>query len=191
MTWVLFDYGNVLSLPQPQADVAAMASAAGADLESFERGYWAHRLDFDRGTLTPRAFWSLALGRDVGDEELATLVGLDVASWSYPNPGTVAVMERLPRVALLSNAPECVAEGIDGLPWLAGIGPRFYSARMGLVKPDPEIYLAVLDGLGARPHEVTFVDDRLENVEAAARLGITGVHFRGPGDLAALPRQGG
>ncbi|MFD1932078.1 HAD family hydrolase [Nonomuraea mangrovi] len=186
MTWVLFDYGNVLSLPQPKADVEAMAAAAGADQDTFERGYWKHRLEFDRGTITPRAFWSLALNRDVGDEEVARLVELDVASWSHPNRDTVAVMERLPRVALLSNAPDCVADGIDGLPWMARVEPRFYSARMRMTKPDPEIYLAVLDGLGAEPGEVTFVDDRLENIEAAERVGIVGVHFREPGDLAPL-----
>ncbi|MFE3454537.1 HAD family hydrolase [Nonomuraea sp. NPDC059194] len=186
MTWVLFDYGNVLSLPQPKADVETMAAAAGTDLDSFEHGYWKHRLEFDKGTLTPREYWSLALGRDVGDEEVARLVELDIASWTHPNRATLAVMDRLPRVALLSNAPDCIAEGIDGLPWMTPVEPRFYSGRMGLSKPDPEIYLAVLDGLGAAPGEVTFVDDRLVNVEAAERVGLVGVHFREAADLAYL-----
>ncbi|GAA3468487.1 HAD family hydrolase [Nonomuraea roseola] len=188
MNWVLFDYGNVLSLPQPHSDVEAMAQATGLDLPAFRQGYWKHRLEFDRGTLSPQEYWSLALGRQAGEQEVDGLVELDVASWSHANEGTVAVMRRLPRVALLSNAPVCIADGIDRLPWMAGIEPRFYSGRMGMVKPDREIYLAVLEGLGAEPGEVTFVDDRLENIEAAEHAGLVGVHFRDPSDLEPLLR---
>ncbi|NBE98284.1 HAD family phosphatase [Nonomuraea sp. KC401] len=187
MTWIVFDYGGVLSLPQPESDADAMARAVGADPEEFGRGYWEHRLAFDRGSLTPFAYWSSVLGRPVTHSEVARLVAMDIASWAHPDAGTVALLGELIEagrdVALLSNASVCVSDGLDELPWIAAIGRRFYSGRMGLVKPGREIYDEVARELGADPYEIVFVDDRLENVRGAERAGMTGVHFS---DAAAL-----
>ncbi|MDA0302081.1 MAG: HAD-IA family hydrolase [Chloroflexi bacterium] len=44
-------------------------------------------------------------------------------------------------------------------------------------KPDPRIFEIALTTLGVSPRECVFVDDRWANVEAAARLGITALHF--------------
>ena len=49
----------------------------------------------------------------------------------------------------------------------------FLSYEMGLLKPDPAFFHDVLAGLGTAPEECVFVDDRLENVEAARSVGIT------------------
>ncbi|MFJ4714067.1 HAD family hydrolase [Streptomyces sp. NPDC088785] len=59
------------------------------------------------------------------------------------------------------------------------------SARLGVVKPDPKIYEIAASLAGAAFERCLFVDDTVENVEAAVALGMTGVHFRGPDDLRA------
>jgi epoxide hydrolase-like predicted phosphatase len=55
-----------------------------------------------------------------------------------------------------------------------------YSAEEGVCKPDPEIYRRALARLGVEPHEATFVDDRLENVEGARQLGIHAFLYTDP-----------
>ncbi|MGP3960428.1 HAD family hydrolase [Nonomuraea sp. 3N208] len=186
MTWIVFDFGGVLSLPQPESDAVAMARAVDADPEAFQRDYWEHRLEFDRG-LSPHDYWSAVLGRSATHTEVARLVAMDVASWAHPNEGTVALLDDLIEaghdVALLSNMPVCIGDGLDELPWVAAIGHRFYSGRMGLVKPDREIFDEMARALGAAPSEIVFIDDRQENVEGAERAGMRGVHFT---DAAAL-----
>ncbi|MGP3910638.1 HAD family hydrolase [Nonomuraea sp. 10N515B] len=186
MTWIVFDYGGVLSQPQPESDALAMARAVNVDPEVFKEGYWEHRLDFDRG-LPPLAYWSAVLGRSATHGEVARLVAMDVASWAHPNEGTVTLLGELIEagcdVALLSNMPVCIGDGLDQLPWVAAIGRRFYSGRMGLVKPDREIFDEMARALGAAPSEIVFIDDRQENVEGAERAGMRGVHFT---DAAAL-----
>ncbi|MEU7553853.1 HAD-IA family hydrolase [Streptomyces sp. NPDC044571] len=57
------------------------------------------------------------------------------------------------------------------------------SARVGVAKPDREIYEIAAARAGAPAGRCLFVDDRAENVEAAVALGMTGVHYRGPADL--------
>jgi putative hydrolase of the HAD superfamily len=43
-------------------------------------------------------------------------------------------------------------------------------------KPDPRIYQMAIDITGANLHETLYIDDRLELIEAAALLGIQGIH---------------
>ncbi|GLW23067.1 HAD family phosphatase [Microbispora triticiradicis] len=187
MKTVLFDYGNVVSLPQAPEDVARLASYVTGAEPGFEDRYWEVRLDFDRGSLDPAAYWSHVYGRPMDGAGLDEVVALDVASWSRPNEETVAIVDELAKVgvpmALLSNMPVCVAEGIDALPFMRPIGPRFYSGRMGLVKPEAEIFHETVAWLGVAPGDLVFVDDRLENVAAAEGAGLAAVHFR---DAAAL-----
>lgn len=57
------------------------------------------------------------------------------------------------------------------------------SARVGVAKPDPAIYEIAADRAGVAAHQCLFVDDQLENVEAATTLGMTGVHYHEPADL--------
>jgi epoxide hydrolase-like predicted phosphatase len=54
------------------------------------------------------------------------------------------------------------------------------SAEIGVMKPDPRIYQVALDRLRMSPPEGIFVDDFVENVEAARRLGMRAVHFSNP-----------
>lgn len=51
------------------------------------------------------------------------------------------------------------------------------SYEMGICKPDAEIFLSALREDGFTPEETIFVDDSLKNIEAANRLGITGLHI--------------
>ena len=54
------------------------------------------------------------------------------------------------------------------------------SAEVGVMKPDPRIYYVALERLGVLPPQAIFVDDFIENVEAARQLGMQGVHFADP-----------
>ena len=51
-TAIIFDYGNVLSQPQPLADIEAMASVLELPTEIFRRAYWQFRLAYDSIQLT-------------------------------------------------------------------------------------------------------------------------------------------
>lgn len=52
-----------------------------------------------------------------------------------------------------------------------------YSSEEGTAKPGPEIYQRALARLAVPPEAAVFVDDVLENVEAARALGLAGVRF--------------
>ena len=53
----------------------------------------------------------------------------------------------------------------------------FISAELKLAKPDPKIYQHVISELHKDPSEMIFVDDFIENVEAARAAGLRAIHF--------------
>jgi putative hydrolase of the HAD superfamily len=55
----------------------------------------------------------------------------------------------------------------------------FTSCYMGLRKPDPNIYRRALGILGKPAERSLFIDDRLENVTAAAAVGMKAIRFTG------------
>jgi putative hydrolase of the HAD superfamily len=198
MTWVLFDYGGVICEPQPEADRARLARASGGPAADFEAAYWRYRLDYDRAALDVTAYWrrvAADLGRSYTDAEIAELSRLDTASWLTLQPGTVELIAGLAaagqRLALLSNAPADVAEAVHGLPLANHFGYLVFSCALKSAKPDPECFRATLAVLGAEPGEVVFLDDRADNVAAAAALGITSFPFTdAPAARADLARCG-
>ena len=52
-----------------------------------------------------------------------------------------------------------------------------FSYDAGYMKPDEEIYKILLNKYKINPEEALFFDDREENIEAANKLGIHGIHF--------------
>ena len=60
-------------------------------------------------------------------------------------------------LALLSNAPEPLAEAIAGLPIAAHFGHLIFSCQLKLAKPDPQCYSRALARLVASAEEV-FID---------------------------------
>lgn len=53
------------------------------------------------------------------------------------------------------------------------------SSDVHLIKPDVRIYELLCETYGLIPQECVFVDDRLENVEAAKEVGMQGIVFAG------------
>ena len=99
-----------------------------------------------------------------------------------------AVREKGHRIATASNYPEWY-ELIDaklGLSLL--VDQHFVSHQLGVRKPKPKFYLRLLSALNVHPADCVFVDDRLDNVQAAEALGMAGHHVRPGMPLGAVLR---
>jgi putative hydrolase of the HAD superfamily len=189
VTWLLCDYGEVLSLAQSPGDLVAIEKEAGRSGSSFWDDYWLHRPAYDRANLGVTEYWALVLGVPAVDpDQLRRLIRLDAASWLHPNPLSLAAAaqagSRGLQLAILSNAPFEVADAIDAADWLAGFSPRLFSCRLGAIKPEPAAFRSALDALHAKPQEVIFFDDRPANVAAALALGLRSHLFEEPQQLA-------
>lgn len=77
------------------------------------------------------------------------------------------------RCFLASNQqPRRAAYMRTELPYSRHLDGLFFSAELGIAKPDPGFFEAILTATGAEPSETLFLDDVAENVEGARSLGI-------------------
>ncbi|PZF97934.1 HAD family hydrolase [Micromonospora deserti] len=93
--------------------------------------------------------------------------------------------QRVPLV-LVTNATDTLDEHLDRIGLTHFADAVVSSAKVGVAKPDQRIYEIAAELAGAAPERCLFVDDRLENVQAARALGMAGVHYRTVADLAAV-----
>ena len=117
--------------------------------EAFEKAYWAHRLDYDADILNGQTYWQ-TVARDTGTRftarQIEELEEQDALMWMDLNPAMLAWIPRIKqagfRLGILSN----MGYGVLGymLPrfsWLSQFDHLTWSCELGVVKPDPAIYL--------------------------------------------------
>ncbi|MER5645400.1 HAD-IA family hydrolase [Streptosporangium sp. NPDC002524] len=113
-----------------------------------------------------------------------------VAAWSDVVPRVdrevVALLTRardVATVALVSNATTRLESDLarQGLDDLADVVVN--TARIGVAKPDPRVYLIAAERTGTSVHRCLFVDDTAANVAAAREMGMTAIHYRRIEDL--------
>ena len=193
---LILDYGNVLTHTQDQTWMDEAARRLGADAAAFRAAYWEHRHAYD-ADLSAADYWRHVLaasrpgtaGPDAAD--LAWLIETDIASWSVHHDDVWALAAEFRRTggrtAFLSNSgPEVMARLRERRPLEARFDVVVISCEVGVSKPDPRIYRLCLDRLGLPAAETLFVDDRADNIEGAARVGLRTLHWEGPDALARL-----
>jgi len=196
---VILDYGEVICFPPSEREFALMAALLGIVADLFRSIYPADRAPYDRGDLTPAAYWrrfAERAGVKIELRQIEELRRLDVEMWSRVNPEMIrwiaCLSEAGLKTALLSNMMSDMAvHARREFSWLNGLTCQVLSCEVRLIKPDRAIYKHCLHGLSVRPRETLFVDDNEVNVKAARALGITSIRFRSMtqlrDELAGLP----
>src|SRR5258707_437996 len=157
-----------------------MALVCGIPQERFSELYWKLRPPYDRGDIDGPAYWTAVVGqqdRGLSRDQLAPLIKLDSESIPRPNQGAVQWPKLLPNegspLTLLSNIPlELSRHVTKSFPSLSTFEYLIYSCDYGSINPELSIYRNCLELLKAAPQDILYVDERAENVDAAARLGI-------------------
>jgi epoxide hydrolase-like predicted phosphatase len=83
------------------------------------------------------------------------------------------------KTGLISNAWDGLRDVLQTrIPIADAFDVLVISAEEKIMKPDPRIYHLALERLGLQPHEAIFVDDFIENIDAARAVGLIGLHFK-------------
>lgn len=194
---IIFDIGRVLV----RLDIsgAMRGFAASASLSPEET--WAaiehdpRWRDWQEGRMSPRD-WQLHICRRL-DVELTFERFTEV--WNRvldPNPlidsTLVEYLSKHYRLAVLSNTdPLHVAELERRFDFFRFFPRRIYSCTVGATKPSPLIFREALRACKVTSEAALYIDDISAYVEAARQLGMSGIVFRSPEQLAAdLERLG-
>jgi putative hydrolase of the HAD superfamily len=182
---VLFDFGQVLSLPADPAVWQQMLAISGLAETDLHREYWAHRHEYDRGTFTGEAYWhKVADGSQAtfDSAQIAALIDADIELWGRLNLPMIEWAQRLQRAGIrtgiLSNIGDAMADGlIAKFDWITAFDHCTWSHTLKLAKPEAAIYHCAAQGLGTDPANILFIDDKLENVEAAEAAGMQAIQY--------------
>ena len=88
---------------------------------------------------------------------------------------------------VLSNWSAETYEGMEETyPFLKDFDGKIISGRDFLIKPDPAIYELAISRFDLIPDETLFIDDRLDNIEAAQKLNFQTIHLTDPSLIQKL-----
>ena len=88
---------------------------------------------------------------------------------------------------VLSNWSAETYEGMEETyPFLKDFDGKIISGRDFLIKPDPAIYELAISRFDLTPEETLFIDDRLDNIEAAQKLNFQTIHLTDPSLIQEL-----
>ena len=198
---VVLDFGMVLCNVPTNEHIARIATLFGVDTAGFWKLYDTNRLALDRGDMSPDDYWR-AFARNAGhsldEPTLKNLKWWDIEMWLGLNDPMLAWVEQLHvagyKLGLLSNLHQTFANHLrEHAGWLRHFHVPVFSAEVGRVKPEPEIYRHLLEKLDTPARDTLFIDDRQTNIDAARRAGMQGLVFTSTeqlrSDLSAIHFQ--
>jgi epoxide hydrolase-like predicted phosphatase len=181
---IIFDLGGVVLCWEPERQIADFFPDKGTR-KKIITGVFKHKdwAELDRGTLSSKKAIERANKRTGISKAVIRSFIDDILEKLVPKPEMIEFLKELKRknhkLYVLSNL---TLEAADLLEKKYTIWELFdgiiFSSRIKLIKPSPEIYQYILNKFSLIPEETVFLDDLIENVDAAVREGINGIHFQ-------------
>ncbi len=185
---IFFDIGGVV-VDAPMEHYRTLgAQLYGCREEPLGRAAALHLPPLEKGAITSEEFWD-RLGSTLADEG----VGRRIPAWKFKGFWESLLLEKLVirrdmlhmcqklrrkvKVAALSNTIEEHALVLQKLGVYEVFRPVVLSCRVGMRKPDLEIYEKACQLAKAEPGRSLFIDDLLENIQAAEQAGFLVHHF--------------
>jgi putative hydrolase of the HAD superfamily len=181
---VIFDFGGVLCFHPDDERWRRAAEAAGLPVADLMSAFWANRIDYDAGQLEPDKYWHGVIGPAFQESKLPELVRSEIKLWNQYDQRIFDWIGQVRtagfRTAILSNLPRVLGEELRSTPgFLDHFDHVTFSYELRKVKPQPEIYVDAIQGLGIEAEQALFLDDKAENVEGARAVGLQAVLYSG------------
>jgi glucose-1-phosphatase len=183
---VIFDMGGVLLRTEDKGPRERLAARLGLTYEALYRQIFDNEtaLLATVGKVTSQAHWESV--RDALGLQDHELIQLKDEFWEGDrlDEELLAFIRSLrPRykTGLLSNAWDELRQLLNTrYKILDAFDDVVISAEVAIAKPDPRIYELAVQRLEVSPAEAVFVDDFLENIHSAQKVGLKTVYFRTP-----------
>ena len=181
---VLFDFGGVLAEEGFREGMKAIGRGKGLDPEDFYKisSDLVYQTGYIVGGMDEHSYWN-AVREKTGVKGKDQEFREEILKRFKLRLGMIEVVEKIKSfgftVAILSDQTNWLDELDQRTPFHHRFDYVFNSYHLKKTKRDPSIFRDVCTLLDARPDEVLFVDDHLENVKRAASQGLRTIHFKG------------
>lgn len=183
---LILDYGGVISQPQSSRNVNNILEILNLDFHDFREIYLKQRENYDNGQMSGVEYWISILQHfnlNQNGSEINRLIQEDVKSWTKINDAMIQFIKEsrstIHKLAIISNmTKDNLAFIRTHFQWLDLFDVLIFSCEIGINKPDKKIYEACLHELTVSPNECLYVDDSVENVYGAIKMGMNAYHFK-------------
>jgi putative hydrolase of the HAD superfamily len=186
ITAIYFDLGGVIVRTEdkePRTQLGAQFGLTYHQIEevAFGGGPYGTGARASLGAVTEESHWvnvtrALGLSLDDFSRIRADFFAGDKIDWDIV--AFLREARKTYKVGLISNAWDGLRAWIREQKFDDAFDHLTISAEVRMAKPVPGIYRHALGALGAKADEAIFVDDFIENIQAATALGMKAVHFR-------------
>jgi putative hydrolase of the HAD superfamily len=179
---IIFDLGNVLLEWNPQRFLKELELPSHF-MDVFHSLLWATH----DGGLLSRAELVEKLPPQYDKEVFASCVNR-IAPFLTPISEMIETLHEVRRngykTYILSNMPKEMHEELRELhDFFEHFDGQVYSYEVKAIKPQPQIYQALINNYGLKEHESVFIDDLEMNIRAAKDLGIEGIVCKNPAQV--------
>lgn len=180
---IVFDIGKVLMAYDPDSLMERLGFTQevrnAVNEAMFQHPFWN---ESDRGALSSQELLAGFISHNPAYEaqirRAYAAVGDAITLMSHALPWIKDLKSRGYHLYILSNYADYTYQHtehkMEFLPYMDGV---VFSYRCKLIKPETEIYEYLCNTHQLQPSECVFLDDRLENVEAARAYGLHAIQF--------------
>ncbi|OUX30350.1 MAG: hypothetical protein CBE24_06755 [bacterium TMED264] len=184
ITTIVFDIGGVLLDIHPEKTYQYISDSTDINVGIVKNRFpWDAHNEYEKGNLTNKEWffafrdslpqpcclketdfwkaWSLLLGKEKKTVDLLSVLSQSHSTWLLSNTNPKHIQDEIEKKYLFPSL-------VDG---------AIYSFNTRCRKPDRQIYDCLLESSQVDPEECIFIDDLMENVEAARLLGIHAIHY--------------
>lgn len=180
MDSILFDLGNVLVHYDHRSTLTALAGLYGVDVEKVFDMYQAIASALGIGQIAPEEVvhrfnerFGVKRSLECFEEAFCSGLARNDAALAY---AVSLQQEDALAIGAISNTNALHVAWLDAhVPELREFDLVMMSNEVKIRKPDPEIFELAIELLSIPPEQILYIDDLAENVEAARRLGMTGI----------------
>ena len=181
---IFWDIGGVLERTEDPAPRKAIAAELGWEIHDLARLLFGHSDNFriQLGQITMDQH-SANIARSLGitRDELSNIITAFFAGDRLDRELVTHIrqLRKDYQIGVISNYTPILRPKINDL-WQ--IGDTFdtltISSEVGVMKPEEAIYQIALEKADTRPEQAVFIDDFIENVGGAQKVGMHAIHFR-------------
>ena len=188
---IIFDYGNTIAVFEPKEIIKSFGitdeyKVSLLNEKAFDRKYWDK---LDSGELSQEDF--IKNVKSDLPSELHSDAEKICNGWITKLPyieGMEKLIKKLKndgfKLYILSNISRHFAENYEKDGIFKLFDGLVFSAEIGMVKPDENIFKYILNKYSLVPKETVFIDDNESNINAAKLLNINAYLFDGQTDKA-------
>ena len=182
---IFFDIGGVLIDIHPERTYQYLSDSADVEVSMVKESFpWDAHDQYERGIMNNEDWfitykeslpqpcclkrsdfwnaWKLLLGEEKNTVNILEALNKQYSIWLLSNTNPKHIQDEIEKRYLFPSL----------------VNGAVYSFDVGVRKPEKEIYEIAMQRANANPQECLFIDDLLENIQAAKQIGIEGIHFR-------------